>query len=119
MGPDDTQVAAILHEIGLSVQEAGRPGDAEALFEQVLKIEVAKLGTDDPRVAMKLNEIGLCGREARRLGDAEASLERVAKITEVKFGPDDPQVATALCNKRGAAGMRGGRGRRKSRLGER
>lgn len=62
-----------MNELTRCVREAGRPGEAAALFERALEIEEAKLRTDNPQVASMLDALRLCVREAAGTGEAVAT----------------------------------------------
>eukprot|EP00752_Nemacystus_decipiens_P010888 g9681.t1 len=96
LGGNDLQVAVTLQGLGRCVREAGRPGEAEALFRRALQINEAELGAGDPQVAVTLHELGRCVREAGRPGEAEALFRQALQINEAELGAGDPQVAVTL-----------------------
>eukprot|EP00752_Nemacystus_decipiens_P007557 g6751.t1 len=92
-GPAVESVAVTLHELGVCVREAGRLGEAEALFRRALEIDEAKLSADDGGVAATLHKlVGVCerrvgwGRRKRCFGEIE----------EAKLRADDGSVAVPL-----------------------
>eukprot|EP00752_Nemacystus_decipiens_P003237 g2995.t1 len=92
----DAHTALILHELGLCVRKAGRPGEAQGLLKRALSVRKAKLGADDQQVAWTLHELGVCEREAGRPGNAEKFIRQALGIKEAKLGAHDQQVAVTL-----------------------
>ena len=71
-GPDDLQVARVLHELDESVRMAGRPGGAVVLFKRMLTVVERNKGADDTWITVALEHLEWCLREVGRPGDAEA-----------------------------------------------
>lgn len=84
LGPDDVRVAVTLHELGVCVRQAGRPGEAEDFYRRSLAIKEMELGEDDVQVAITLHELGLCVLDAGRSAEADGFFIRALQIQEAE-----------------------------------
>ena len=95
--PDDEELAATLHDLGLCIRQAGgRLEESQQLLRRGLNICEAKLGPDHGQLASTLHELGLCVRQEGRLEEAEQLLRRCLSIEEGRLSCDDTQVAVTL-----------------------
>ncbi|HEY0553967.1 MAG TPA: tetratricopeptide repeat-containing protein kinase family protein, partial [Thermoanaerobaculia bacterium] len=94
---DPLDLATSLEHLALLDQAENRP-QAEARFEQALRIREAKSGRRDPDVARLLSNFGVFNAMRGDIKKAEALFREALEIREATLGPNHPDVATSLNN---------------------
>lgn len=92
-GQRSLEVAGILHGLSSVYRDLGRYDEAEQLLEEVIEIQVERLGPNHLTVGATFNTLGRIYRSQGRYGQAEASLKQAVSIYDAILGPD--HVATA------------------------
>lgn len=96
-GPE-ADIARILNNLAVLLQETKRPREAELLLRRALAIDEQIFGPHHPTVANDLNNLGVLLRATDRSRDAEPLLRRALAIDEEHSGPEHPDVARDLNN---------------------
>ena len=94
---DPLDLAASLEHLALLDQAENRP-QAEARFEQALRIREAQDGRRNPDVARLLSNFGVFHAMRGDMPKAEELFRQALEIREATLGPDHPDVATSLNN---------------------
>jgi tetratricopeptide (TPR) repeat protein len=94
---DPLDLATSLEHLALLDQAENRP-QAEARFQQALRIREAKTGRRTPEVARLLSNFGVFYAVRGDLPKAEALFGQALEIREATLGPNHPDVATSLNN---------------------
>jgi tetratricopeptide (TPR) repeat protein len=95
-GPNDLQVAATLHNLGMELVDVGYYLAARPLLERALRIREACYGADHPDVADTLTWLADARHELDESAAARPMVERALSIYEASYNPYHPQVADAL-----------------------
>jgi tetratricopeptide (TPR) repeat protein len=90
--------STLLHQTGIYLWTHARYAEAEAFFQQSLRIWEQAYGPDHPQVAYPLNGLAILYREQGKYAEAEPLYQRALRIREHALGPDHPQVAYPLTN---------------------
>lgn len=77
--PDDIRRARTLNDLGLVLEQSGKPAAAEPLLKKALQIRESKLGKTEP-TADTLYNLGNLYRDQQKLKDAESSYMRAIAI---------------------------------------
>lgn len=77
---------------------AGELASADALLQDVARIQEAELGPLHPELANTLNNLAVVAEMDGRLGDAETYYRRAVAIASASLSPDDPMVASSRKN---------------------
>lgn len=94
--PDDDLVQSARLNLAEVYLATRKYGDAQKLFEQLLKTYEQKVGSDDPGAAVFLDKLGFAAYAQRDFGKSEMAYKRSLAIKEKAFGPDSPEVAASL-----------------------
>jgi len=86
----------ILNQTGVYLWRHARYAEAEASYQQSLRIGEQTLGPDHPDVASPLNNLAILYYEQGKYTKAEPLYQRALRIYEQALGPDDPLVAYPL-----------------------
>jgi tetratricopeptide (TPR) repeat protein len=97
-GPESTNVAANLNNLGLIFLDTSRYTEAEPLFKRALAIDEKALGPDNPSVATNLDNLAELYHDEGRYKEAEPLYKRASAIYEKVLGPEDNDLATNLSN---------------------
>ncbi|CAM9735373.1 unnamed protein product [Scytosiphon promiscuus] len=89
-------VALTLQQLAVCAADAGRTGEADALFREVLAIEEEKLGPEHRDVADTLSNLGECALKSGRTKEATKFYERALEIEEKSFGAEQPVLGSTL-----------------------
>ncbi len=103
---DPLDLATSLEHLALLDQAQNRP-QAEARFQQALRIREAKSGRRNPDVARLLSNFGVFYAMQGDMPKAEELFRQALEIREATLGPNHPDVATSLNNLGGARESRG------------
>jgi tetratricopeptide (TPR) repeat protein len=103
---DPLDLATSLEHLALLDQAQNRP-QAEARFQQALRIREAKDGRRNPDVARLLSNFGVFYAMQGDMPKAEELFQQALEIREATLGPNHPDVATSLNNLGGAHESRG------------
>jgi tetratricopeptide (TPR) repeat protein len=97
-GKEDRRVAALLHELALSLRERNADTAAEPLLRRALAIQ-RKLSKPDAHLTVGvMNTLGNLLEGSRQMEEAEG-LERAAlRLSEEKFGPESAELAMTCTN---------------------
>ena len=90
--------ATRLNDQGIELYQAGRYGEAESLFQELLRILRERLGDRHPDVATSLNNLAALYQEQGRYGEAEPLYQESLDIYRERLGDRHPDVATSLDN---------------------
>jgi tetratricopeptide (TPR) repeat protein len=97
-GPDDPNVAILLHNLAAVLRDLGEPAAARPLLERALRIDEGVRGPENLAAVMPLNNLAAVLRDLGEPGAARPLAERALHIAETAYSPDHPTVATALSN---------------------
>jgi tetratricopeptide (TPR) repeat protein len=97
-GPESTNVAVNLNNLGLICLDTSRYTEAEPLFKRALAIDEKALGPDNPSVATNLDNLAELYHDEGRYNEAEPLYKRASAIYEKVLGPEDTDLATNLSN---------------------
>jgi tetratricopeptide (TPR) repeat protein len=88
----------MLNQTGVYLWQHARYAEAEAFYQQSLRIREQALGPDHPDVAYPLHNLALLYYEQGKYAEAEPLYQRALRIWEQALGPDHSQVANSLTN---------------------
>jgi tetratricopeptide (TPR) repeat protein len=88
--------STLLYQIGRYLWNHARYTEAEAFYQQSLRIWEQAYGPDHPQVAYPLNGLAALYDEQGKYAEAEPLYLRALHIWEQAYGPDHPQVAYPL-----------------------
>jgi tetratricopeptide (TPR) repeat protein len=88
----------LLHQTGIYLWEHARYAEAEAFYQQSLRIGEQALGPDHPDVANPLIGLAELYREQGNYAEAEPLLQRALRIFEQTQGPENQLLAYPLNN---------------------
>jgi len=91
-------VAPSLNNLAGLYDSMAQYAKAAPLYQQSLKIGVAKLGKHHPAIAVRLNNLAGLHISTGEYAKAEAFLRRSLSILEAKLGKDHPDVGQGLNN---------------------
>ena len=91
LGPEHTEVASTLGNMGNVLQKQGKLAEAMALYERALAINEAAYGREHTSVAMTLTNMGNVLRTQGKLAEAMALYERALPAFEA-LAPDHPHA---------------------------
>jgi len=97
-GRDSLEVAATLINLGDTVADAGRHGQARIHYKHALTIFERELGARHPHVAVTLNNLGAIAFDEGNYSDAIEHHQRALEIKIDILGPQHPSVANSLNN---------------------
>jgi len=90
LGPDARLTQQAESRLGLALNQAGRPGEARTIFEDLIDRLERRYGPDSPRLMTPLNNLALAHRTAGEPGLALPIFERVVMIGDEAIGADHP-----------------------------
>jgi tetratricopeptide (TPR) repeat protein len=96
-GPDNVNLARILHYLANLYRKYGRYEEAEPLYRRQLAI-AEKADPSEPDLGTALNEIGVFFDETDRYAEAEAAYRRALTVEEKRLGPDARGIGPDLRN---------------------
>ena len=97
-GPNHSNVASIVNNLGNVLQQQGDPEGARAYYQRALAIYEEVHGPEHPSVATVVNNLGEVARGQGDLEGARTHFERALAIDEKAYDPDHPEVATDVHN---------------------
>lgn len=95
-GTEDLRVADAANDLGVVYATAGKPLEAELLFNRALMIGEKGLGRDHPGVGATVQNLGILYATQHRYQEGEPLLKRALAITVKGFGFDHPRTAMIL-----------------------
>jgi eukaryotic-like serine/threonine-protein kinase len=98
LGPDHTELARPLWDLGAVLSDQGEYDAASAQLERAVRILERSLGPDHPELARPLSSLGFVVHSQGHNEAALAHLKRALAIQERSLGPDNPDVASTLTN---------------------
>jgi serine/threonine protein kinase/Tfp pilus assembly protein PilF len=98
LDPGGSQVAEVLHDLGILADAVGKPAEGESRLRRALAIEEKVLAPDDPQVARTVNSLGSTLWSQGRYREAEPLFVRALALKEQRLGPSHPDVATSAAN---------------------
>jgi tetratricopeptide (TPR) repeat protein len=98
VGPEHLDVARILGNLAIDLNERGATAEPRALLERALAIKERTVGPDDLATAATLQGLEVVASRAGQLEDAIRYGERIRDIRERKLGPAHPLLANELSN---------------------
>jgi len=98
LGPEHIDVASVLGNFAIDLNERGSTGEARALLERALAIKERTLGPDALATASTLQGLEVVASRAGQFEDAIRYGERIRDIRERKLGPAHPLLASELSN---------------------
>ncbi|MFL6194140.1 MAG: tetratricopeptide repeat protein [Thermoanaerobaculia bacterium] len=90
-------LAASLEHLGTLAQARNQP-EAEALFQEALRLVDSRIGRRTPEAARLLNSLGIAYGMQGMMPKAEALFREALEIREATLGPVHPDVAATLNN---------------------
>ncbi|MEJ7600777.1 MAG: serine/threonine-protein kinase [Kofleriaceae bacterium] len=102
LGPEHTDVARVLGNLAIDLNERGSTVEARALLERALAIKERTLGPDDLATASTLQGLVVVASRAGQFEDAIRYGERIRDIRERRLGPAHPLLASELSNLAGS-----------------
>jgi tetratricopeptide (TPR) repeat protein len=97
-GPDHSQMAIILLNLGNAHHELGHYQKAIGLYDRALPIFEGAYGPDHPKVAITLSNLGLTHQRLGGYQEAIGLYDGALRILEGAYGPVHPEVARTLTN---------------------
>jgi len=95
-GPDDLRVADAANDLAVVYANAGKPVEAELLFNRALMIGEKGLGPDHPGVGATVQNLGILYATMERYREAEPLLKRSLAINLKEFGGKHLRTALSL-----------------------
>jgi CHAT domain-containing protein/Tfp pilus assembly protein PilF len=95
-GPDHSNTAALLNNLGMLYAGMGDYAKAEPLYQRALKIREKTLGPEHPNTAISLNNLALLYGLMGDYAKGEPLCQRALRIREKAFGPEHPGTAASL-----------------------
>jgi tetratricopeptide (TPR) repeat protein len=90
--------AYLLNQAGLFLDNQGRYGEAEPLYQQVLAIMRERLGEQHPHTATILNNLAALYQAQGRYDEAEPLYQQALAIRKAQLGEQHPDTAASLNN---------------------
>jgi tetratricopeptide (TPR) repeat protein len=87
-----------LHQSAVELLQAGKPAEAESLFNRIVRLKETDLGPRDLALVVSLNNLASVIFVQRRFAEAELILRRALAIQEKHVGADDPELVLTLTN---------------------
>jgi tetratricopeptide (TPR) repeat protein len=97
-GPEHSETADALNNLGLVFQKIGDYARAVPQFQEALRIRQKILGEDHPDTAASLNDLALLYQAMGEYIKAEPFLQKALGIWRKVLGPEHPFTATVLNN---------------------
>ncbi|MES1257341.1 MAG: tetratricopeptide repeat protein [Acidobacteriota bacterium] len=97
-GKEDRRVAALLHELALTLRERNGDQEAEPLLRRALAIQENVPKPDEHLTVGILNTLGNLLEGARQMEEAERLERRALRLAEEKFGPESSELAMTCTN---------------------
>ena len=97
-GKDDRRVAALLHELALTLRERGADQDAEPLLRRALAIQQNLTKPDAHLTVGILNSLGNLLEGSRQMDEAERLEREALRLSEARFGPESSELAMTCTN---------------------
>ncbi len=97
-GPNHTNVAISVNNLGMVLEALGDPSGARQHYERALRIDEAAFGPDHPSVAIRVNNLGSVLRSLGDLAGARQYFDRALRIVEATLGSDHPNAAMPVNN---------------------
>ncbi len=94
-GPDRS-LSVWLGRVGEALQGAGRHREAEAVFREILSLEVDRLGTDHPYVATMRTNLASEVSAQGRYSEAEALYDESLAALDAVFEPSHPEIVGTM-----------------------
>jgi tetratricopeptide (TPR) repeat protein len=98
LGADHPDTLAIRNSLAMAYRDAGRAGEAIALFERTLVDSERLLGADDPSTLTIRNNLAMAYQDAGRTPEAIALYERTLVDIERLLGTDHPDTIPSRTN---------------------
>jgi len=98
LGPEHTDVARGLNNLGILLSDLGEYQEAEEYLERALRIREKGLGDEHPDVAQSLHSLASLLTLTGQYDRAKPLFERALDIREKRFGAESPTVAHTLGN---------------------
>jgi tetratricopeptide (TPR) repeat protein len=95
-GPDDLRVANAANDLAVVYARAGKPVEAELLFQRALVIGEKGLGVDHPEVGATIQNLGILYATQQKYQEAESLLKRALEINLLQFGFTHTRTALTL-----------------------
>ncbi|MBL8957560.1 MAG: serine/threonine protein kinase [Myxococcaceae bacterium] len=92
LGPDDLQVANVLHNLAWLMDQYPKPKVALELLDRALEIRLKKLGADHTTVGNQKNLEAFLRLELGDVKGARAAMDECLRITTLGFGRDSPRL---------------------------
>ncbi len=93
LGPEHSETAASLNNLGILLWDQGDLAGARPLYERALAIHQKALGPEHPLTATSLNNLASLLQAQGDLTGARPLLERALAIGEKALGPEHPDTA--------------------------
>jgi tetratricopeptide (TPR) repeat protein/tRNA A-37 threonylcarbamoyl transferase component Bud32 len=95
LGDEHRYVALLLHELGVTLDQAGNPDDAEWCYRECLDVVSKTVGIAHPRAGVAVDHLALLlGRQGRYAAGAQV-YQKLLDARRERFGPEHPLVADA------------------------
>ncbi len=98
LGDDHPETLDSMSNLGLMQLDAGRRGEAEPLFREVLERRQRVQGPNDPRTLSAINSMGSFLRDKGDLKEAEKFYREGWEKRKAVLGEDDPATVESLSN---------------------
>ena len=98
LGPDNVDTLRSMTNLAIVYDDLGRPADALALKEEVLRRRRATLGREHPSTLGSMNNLAVSYARLGRVADAMALIEETLAIQKARLGPDHPDTLSSLNN---------------------
>jgi len=92
------EAGRLFYETAVYLWERARYGEAEPLYQRVLRIREQQLGPEHTSVAYPLNALANLYSYQGKYAQAESLYQRALRIWEQQLGPGHPLVATSFNN---------------------
>ena len=96
LGPDDREVAHLLNNLGVALEDQQEWENAAKTHRRALEIRRRTVGPDHPEVAQSLFNLGRVELSQGHAGAARPLLERSLAIRSTTLGDEHPSVAESL-----------------------
>ena len=96
MGPDSSDLARTLNELGVLYYLQNNVDTAESFFQRSLEMRESVLGNGHPDISQSLNNLAGLYMDRKQYDKAEPLYERALRIRQRHFSPDHPSVATIV-----------------------
>jgi tetratricopeptide (TPR) repeat protein len=98
LGSDHFETLNTLNSLAVTLEGAGRTGEAIALYEKVRDAQVKKPGADHPDTLTTLHDLAGAWWSVKKLDRSIPLFEEVLRLRKARLGPDHPDTLATMAS---------------------